>query len=194
MSAKKVIKKLLRPRVIAWAVTTVVLTAVLIVADYFAMNKYVNLIEQTKLGGDTPIPDPNQKGNAFVQDFDTKDQAFENGNKVAKEICEEGMLLLKNKENTLPLAKGAKVTVFGRNSIDLVYGGSGSAEPGKSDDKELKKKYGWRRTVNESLKEAGFSVNPEMQKFYEKQDPRSGNPGMEDKSGKQKVPVLWTER
>lgn len=192
MSAKKVFKKLLRPRVIAWLATSVVLTGVLIAADYFAMNKYVSLIEQTALGGDIPIPDPNQKGNAFVQDFETKDEAFENGNKVAREICEEGMILLKNREQALPLAKGAKVTVFGRNSVELVYGGSGSAEPGKSDDKELKKKYGWRRTVNDSLEEAGFAINPEMQKFYDKQEHRSESPGMEDKNGKQKVPILFT--
>ena len=42
-----VAKKLLKPRVIVWAATTLALTAVLIVADYFAMNKYVSLIEQT---------------------------------------------------------------------------------------------------------------------------------------------------
>ena len=91
-----IIKKLLKPRVIIWAATTVVLTGVLIAADYFAMNKYVKLIEATELGGDTPIPDPNQKGNAFVAEFDTKDKAFDNANKVTKEICEEGMILLKN--------------------------------------------------------------------------------------------------
>ena len=188
------IKKLLRPRVIAWAATTVVLTGVLIAADYFAMNKYVKLIEATELGGDTPIPDPNQKGNAFVLDFDadTKEKAFENANKVTKEICEEGMILLKNDDNALPLAKGAKVTVFGRNSVDLVYGGSGSAAPGKSKDEKINKKYGWRKTINESLKEAGFSVNPEMWDFYSKQEKRSDDPGMENATGEQKVPVLKT--
>ena len=186
------VKKLLKPRVITWAATTLLLTAVLIVADYFAMNKYVKLIEATELGGDTPIPDPTQKGNAFVADFDSKDKAFENANAVTKKICEEGMILLKNDNDALPLAKNAKVTVFGRNSVDLVYGGSGSAAPGKSTDPNLQKKYGWRKTINDSLTEAGFSVNPEMAKFYEKQESRSDNPGMEDKSGNQKVPVLST--
>ena len=181
-----IIKKLLKPRVIIWAATTVVLTGVLIAADYFAMNKYVKLIEATELGGDTPIPDPNQKGNAFVAEFDTKDKAFDNANKVTKEICEEGMILLKNDNAALPLAKGAKVTVFGRNSVDLVYGGSGSAAPGKSTDEKINKKYGWRKTINDSLEEAGFSVNPEMQKFYDKQKKRDPEPDMEDSSGKQK--------
>ena len=187
-----VVKKLLKPRVIVWAAVTVVLTTALIVADYFAMNKYVTLIEGTQLGGDTPIPDPNQKGTPFVSKYDTKDKAFEYGNEVAKQICEEGMILLKNDNAALPLAKGAKVTVFGRNSVDLVYGGSGSAAPGKSSDAAINKKYGWRKTINDSLTEAGFQVNPEMAKFYDKQDRRSDNPGMEDKSGNQSVPVLST--
>ena len=190
--AAKVIKKLLKPRVIAWAATTVVLAGVLIAADYFAMNKYVSLIEQTQMGGDTPIPDPNQKGNAFEADFATKKEAFDNANNVVKEICEEGMILLKNKDQALPLAKGAKVTVFGRNSVDLVYGGSGSAAPGKSTDPEINRIYGWRKTIEDSLEDAGFSVNPEMRKFYEKQEARSGNPGMESADGTQKVPVLKT--
>ena len=188
-----VVKKLLRPRVIVWAATTVVLAGVLVAADYFAMNKYVKLIEATELGGDTPIPDPNQKGNAFVAEFDTKDKAFENANNVTKEICEEGMILLKNDNAALPLAKGAKVTVFGRNSVDLVYGGSGSAAPGKSADEKINKKYGWRKTVNDSLAEAGFSVNPEMAKFYDKQKKRDPEPDMEDSSGQQKaVATLFT--
>ena len=188
-----VIKKLLKPRVITWAAVTVVLTAVLIVADYFAMNKYIKLIEGTQLGGDTPIPDPNQKGTPFVSKFDTKDKAFENANEVTKQICEEGMILLKNDNEALPLAKNAKVTVFGRNSIDLVYGGSGSAAPGKSSDAAINKKYGWRKTVNDSLTEAGFSVNPEMAKFYDKQKERDPEPGLEDASGGQKaVASLFT--
>jgi beta-glucosidase len=181
------IKKLLKPRVIVWAATTLVLTAVLIVADYMAMNKYVKLIEATDLGGDKPILDPNQKGNAFAPDFASKDAAFNNGNEVAKQICEEGMILLKNDNAALPLAKGAKVTVFGRNSIDLVYGGSGSAAPGKSSNPAYQKKYGWRKTINDSLKEAGFSVNPEMEKFYSKQKVRDPEPGLEDASGQQKA-------
>ena len=180
------VKKLLRPRVIIWAATTVVLTGVLMAADYFAMNKYVKLIEATELGGDTPIPDPKQKGNAFVLDFDTKDKAFDNANEVTKKICEEGMILLKNDNDALPLAKGAKVTVFGRNSVDLVYGGSGSAAPGKSSNPTYQKKYGWRKTINDSLKEAGFSVNPEMEGFYNKQKERDPEPGLEDASGQQK--------
>ena len=36
-------------------------------------------------------------GIVFEQDFFTKEEALENGNKVTEEICEEGMILLKTK-------------------------------------------------------------------------------------------------
>ena len=176
-----ILKKLLKPRFIVWAATTVFLVTVLVLADYFALNKYVSLIEATALGRDTPIPDPNQKGNAFELDFKTKEEAFNNGNEVTKQICEEGMILLKNDNEALPLKKGMKVSVFGRNSIDLVYGGSGSAAPGKSSDKEINKKYGWRKTLADSLTAKGvdLQINPELPKFYESCSPRSANPDME---------------
>ncbi|MCR5309213.1 MAG: glycoside hydrolase family 3 C-terminal domain-containing protein [Bacilli bacterium] len=40
----------------------------------------------------------------------TKREAFDYGNKVNSEICEEGMILLKNENNALPLKRGAKVS------------------------------------------------------------------------------------
>ena len=177
-------KKLLKPRVIVWASVTVLLTGVLIAADYFAMNKYVSLIEATSLGGDTPIPDPNSKGNdKFVPDYATKNEAFNHANQVTKEICEEGMILLKNDNNALPIKSGAKVSVFGRNSTEIVYGGSGSAAPDKN---------GMRKTIFNSLDEVGIKYNKTLADFYKKQSHRSDNPGMENASGEQKNAVLDT--
>ena len=57
----------------------------------------------------------------------SKQDAYNYGNKVTEEICEEGMILLKNENNALPLRKNTKVSVFGKNSVNLVYGGSGSS-------------------------------------------------------------------
>ena len=172
-------KKLLKPRVIAWAATTVVLVGVLIAANYVCNNVISSLLDATVFGGKRPIIDKDAEGIPFEQDFATKAEAFENGNKVTEEICEEGMVLLKNENNALPLKKNAKVTVFGRNSIQLVYGGSGSAAPGD----------GERKTINQSLEDAGFAVNPKMKSFYEKQDARTGNPAMEHGEG---IPTLKT--
>ena len=172
-------KKFLKPRVIAWAATTVLLVGVLIAANYVCNNVISSLLDATMFGGKRPIIDKDAEGIPFEQDFASKAEAFENGNKVTEEICEEGMVLLKNENEALPLKKNAKVTVFGRNSIQLVYGGSGSAAPGD----------GERKTINQSLEDAGFAVNPKMKSFYEKQDARSGNPAMEHGEG---IPTLKT--
>ena len=49
------------------------------------------------------------------------------GNAFNEEICEEGFVLLKNDGAALPLsADEKKVSVFGKNSVELVYGGTGS--------------------------------------------------------------------
>lgn len=45
---------------------------------------------------------------------------------VSRAIAREGIILLENKDNTLPLGKEA-VAVFGRTQIDMIQGGTGSA-------------------------------------------------------------------
>lgn len=47
---------------------------------------------------------------------------------LSKETAKEGMVLLKNNENVLPLAKGAKVALFGKGTFDYVKGGGGSGD------------------------------------------------------------------
>ena len=186
-----IVKKLLRPRVIVWAATTVVLSTVLIVANYFATQRYSSLLDGV-FGRGAPIIAEGEVGVPVEQDFDTKEDAFNNANEVTKKICEEGMILLKNRDKALPLKEGAKVSVFGKNSVNLVYGGSGSAAPGKSNDEKINEKYGWRRTIFDSLEAAGMSYNPELKSFYEDKssgDGRSANPAMEHGEG---IPVLKT--
>ena len=55
----------------------------------------------------------------------SKEDALERAKAKNLEVCEEGTILLKN-SGALPLAKGASVSVFGKNSVNLAYGGSGS--------------------------------------------------------------------
>ena len=40
----------------------------------------------------------------------------------------EGMVLLKNEKNTLPIRKGTKVALFGKGTVDYVKGGGGSGD------------------------------------------------------------------
>lgn len=174
-------KKLLKKSVIAWGITSVVLAGVLIAGNVVCRGTLSSLLNSV-IGGKRPIVSEEDTGIVFDQECFTKAEALKNGNKVTEKICEEGMILLKNENNALPLKKAAKVSVFGKNSVKLVYGGSGSAAPGD----------GARKTIFESLEGAGFQVNPELKKFYEDDKAsgtgRSENPAMEN-SG---VPTLKT--
>ena len=150
-------KKLLRPRVIAWAASTVLITAFLVTATVLTTSTFKGLLENV-LGSDTAVKAEGDNGIIFEQEFNTKDEARENANKVVQEICEEGMILLKNENGALPLKNKAKVSIFGKNSVELVYGGSGSAAPGGDTPK---------KTIYDSLGAAGFECNPDLKEFYE---------------------------
>ena len=77
--------------------------------------------------------------------------------KIAREAAAEGMVLLKNKNNTLPISTEKTVAVFGKISYYLiVYGtGSGSVRSNK-----------YAISVNEGLKLAGFHILEEMERSY----------------------------
>lgn len=47
---------------------------------------------------------------------------------LSRKAAGEGMVLLKNEKQTLPLKAGTKVALFGKGSIDYVKGGGGSGE------------------------------------------------------------------
>jgi beta-glucosidase len=76
---------------------------------------------------------------------------------IAGEAAEEGMVLLKNKDNTLPLDKGKTVAVFGKISYHLIESGTGSGSVRSN-------KYAI--SVNEGLKSAGFKVLNNLEKSY----------------------------
>ena len=136
---------------IAWLATTLVATAVAITANILTdennTDGFYGIICQTELGGKIALTRPMEGGTTFETDegIETKEDALNNAKKVSTEICEEGMVLLKNENNALPLKKNAKVSVFGKNSVNLVYGGSGSAAPG---GKEVRKTIFERTMAN----------------------------------------------
>lgn len=59
------------------------------------------------------------------------------GRTTAKEIVEESIVLLKNKNDLLPFCKGQKVAFFGRTQIDTIYSGNGSGAAHKSGCKNI---------------------------------------------------------
>ncbi len=63
----------------------------------------------------------------FIGDYSQQKAYTEAGSKLNKEICDEGFVLLKNKDNFLPMSsQGKKVSLVGKSSGNLVRGGGGS--------------------------------------------------------------------
>ena len=99
----------------------------------------------------------------YESEYGSKGEVLAAARKLNEEICEEGFVLLKNENNALPLAKNSKVTVFGKNSVDMVLGGSGS-NAGSS---------AGATTLYESLDAANISYNPVIKEYYDSSE--SGN-------------------
>lgn len=76
--------------------------------------------------------------------------------RMAEELESEGIVLLRNENNTLPLAAGAKVNLFGYASIDPIYGGTGSGAGDTSSNVD----------AVAGLQNAGLMVNEELVQFY----------------------------
>lgn len=86
-----------------------------------------------------------------------KQQTLTEGTKVSNKIGDEGTVLLKNKQNYLPLNKSTKkINVFGWASTNPVYGGGGSGSVNLVNATSILK----------SLSDAGFQTNTQLSKFY----------------------------
>lgn len=83
----------------------------------------------------------------------TPDQCYDEGYNVCVDVASEGAVLLKNKNKTLPLGTGAKVSVLGAMSYNYVLGGTGSAG-GKDDVNTV--------MMDLAFEEAGLDVNAEL--------------------------------
>ena len=154
-------KILTNKKSLAWLIVTVFVTVILVVANVLLSTTFNSLVSNI-LGGKRAITQENENTEKFVQDFDNKEDAFNNAAKVTEDIADEGMVLLKNDNNALPLKKDAngkiKVSVFGKNSVNLVTGGSGSAAPTSQDHPY--------KTLFDSLTAAGIDYNKKLVDFY----------------------------
>lgn len=169
------VKKLWKKKSVKiWAFTSIGLAAVAIAVPIVINTSLSNLFD-TVFGGSSPVFKDGEQS-AYVGKYSNKTESLANANDVNLQLNEEGMVLLKNKNNALPLEKGKKVSIFGKNSVDIAIGGSGSgAASGES------------VTIKQSLEDAGFEVNPTLEAFYKDSKAsgsgRTTNPGDLD-SGK----------
>ncbi len=97
--------------------------------------------------------------NHFIAGFEETDEsiaATAASKEVTQEVEEEGIILLKNENSSLPLTT-SKVNVFGNGQINFVYGGTGSGAGDESANV----------TFLQGLANAGIEVNEDLVSFYE---------------------------
>lgn len=162
-----------KKRLIVWGAVggfLLVLFLVVTILSQFVMSDLISSV----LGRDPAVfkdgIDP-----IFELEYSSKSEVYKAANSFNEEVCEEGFVLLKNEEKggetALPLEGGEKISIFGKNSVNLAYGGSGSSGGDHSSAKDL----------YDSLEAAGFETNPELKAFY-KSDSRSGSGRSENSS------------
>lgn len=108
------------------------------------VGRILNLIEKT----------PRYKGYAYSNKPDLKAHAA-----VTRQSATEGMVLLKNEGNTLPIATKAadtKVALYGCTSYDFIAGGTGSGNVN----------HAYVVSLLDGLKNAGYQVDADLQQKY----------------------------
>lgn len=150
---------------IAWLSVTAFLLALLIAFTALCVpdTALYHPIMATVAGGKTPIYG-DEGLDIYKKEYSSKSKAVEAGNELNVRIAEEGFTLLLNENNALPLEKGSKISVFGKNSVNLVLGGTGSGAGDSSG----------AATIFDGLEEGGFEYNKELREFYESSASGSG--------------------
>lgn len=168
-----------------WMIVSTILIIFAVVLNVLASTMFNGLFD-TVFGGVRPVYDEDTVSMYNATNAFSKEEALKNAQDFNVQLAEEGFVLLKNEESALPLEKGAKVSVFGKNSVNLSYGGSGS---GGFDTENSKNLY-------DSLEEAGFSTNKTLKDFYENDKEsgaaRAANSSDLDSGDNQKIAVAET--
>lgn len=135
---------------IVMAVLFAVFIAATIVCNMFApaVHIFFNTETSTTSG---------EKGEDFFKkDASSASEQMEKAQDVVERIGAEGSVLLMNESSALPLAEGAKVTLLGKTSADLITGGTGSGAVSVTG----------KNTVKSAMEQAGLEVNDTMWNFY----------------------------
>lgn len=134
MKLKKPIKSLIRGE----AVIAVILGSTIII-NMVCMGPQFSLIN-----------------NLLREQYNISDETKLASEKLVENIAGEGMVLLKNEDNVLPLTGTNKLNVFGWASTNPVYGGTGS---GSVDESTC-------ITLLQGLENAGYELNSSISDYY----------------------------
>ena len=148
-----------KPRVVTWGIltgVTAVLTIGSIVGNVIA-NRYATTINVALDTSYSKVVGYDENSIYYTSDFENEDARWDYEKELCARLEAEGASLLKNDNNALPLGSGAKVSLFARGSVDLLYGGTGSGSVDTSAAPTLK----------DALTQEGISVNETLWSWYE---------------------------
>ena len=134
MKLKKPVKKLVRKE--AWIAFLMAAVVIINLICFIPMSSMISLA----MGNGTITEETSNEATALCED-----------------IADEGIVLLKNEDNILPLTDTQNINVFGWASTNPCYGGTGSGA--LSDAYET-------TTLLGGLEDAGYKINTELTDFY----------------------------
>ena len=153
----------------AWIIVTSILLVIAITVNVLAFTLLKDMAN-LMLGSPRPVY-ADDSVSMYVPETTSKKDAFDNAAAANIAVSREGFVLLKNEGSALPVQKGAKVSVFGKNSVNLAYSGGGSGSflvdkgsalynrlTGQGIDVDYK-------TLYDALG-GYYSLNPTLQSFY----------------------------
>ena len=143
-----------------WCSVIAVFLALLIVLNNTAMN-FATIIS-TALNQPmsrivTADGETSENSEYFTSSYDSQEELFAASSALSEEIEQEGMFLLKNDGNALPLGEGQRISLFSESSVDMLYSGTGSGQVSTEGVP----------TLREAFESVGYTVNDTLWNFYE---------------------------
>ena len=154
---KKAYKKAKRRLVQPWKALTIVCIVLALIFSplMVALNMFDNTVAAFVGGTFWKLENEDPHAQYFRSDFETEDEMIAAGLDLCRQVEAEGAALLMN-NGALPLKAGAKVSTLSSSSVNIVYGGTGSANVDASKADNLKV----------ALEKSGFVVNPTLWDWY----------------------------
>ncbi len=159
---KKAYKKALRKARRPWKLLTLISAplAIIVTIALVVVSMFDNTIVLFTGGTFWELENEDPSAVYYEGDFATEEERVAKGAELVKQVEAEGAALLTNDNAALPLNQGAKVSLFSTSSVNVVYGGTGSANVDTSKCDNLKT----------ALEKADFEVNGTLWDFYETGD------------------------
>ena len=159
---KKAYKKALRRARRPWKFLTLLSAplAIIFTIAFVVVSLFDNTIVLFVGGTFWELENEDQNAIYYEGDFATEEERTAAGAVLVKQVEAEGAALLTNDNAALPLSVGAKVSLFSTSSVNIVYGGTGSANVDTTKCDDLKT----------ALEKADFEVNETLWNFYKEGD------------------------